>query len=66
MYLNSFAQRITWSTGGNSSDAVANGVVFADKSGAETTLQATKEVILSAGSLVSPRLLELSGVGNPR
>ncbi|TID19096.1 glucose oxidase [Venturia nashicola] len=65
VYLNSTAQHITWSTNATSSAAVADGVVFVDQSGAETSLQATKEVILSAGSLVSPRLLELSGVGNP-
>ncbi|KAG9678222.1 glucose oxidase, partial [Aureobasidium melanogenum] len=64
VYLNSFAHRLTWSNG-NSSVAFANGVVFTDKSGEEQSLLATKEVILSAGSLRSPLLLELSGVGNP-
>ncbi|KAG9515700.1 glucose oxidase, partial [Aureobasidium melanogenum] len=64
VYLNSFAQRLTWSND-NSSAAFANGVVFTDKSGKEQKLLATKEVILSAGSLRSPLLLELSGVGNP-
>ncbi|THW32764.1 alcohol oxidase [Aureobasidium pullulans] len=64
VYLNSFAQRLTWSND-NSSVAFANGVVFTDKSGAEQSLLATKEVVLSAGSLRSPLLLELSGVGNP-
>ncbi|KAH0094847.1 glucose oxidase, partial [Aureobasidium melanogenum] len=64
VYLNSFAQRLTWSND-NSSVAIANGVVFTDKSGTEQSLLATKEVVLSAGSLRSPLLLELSGVGNP-
>ncbi|KAG9699509.1 glucose oxidase, partial [Aureobasidium melanogenum] len=64
IYLNSFAQRLTWSND-NSSVAFANGVVFTDKSGKEQKLLATKEVVLSAGSLRSPLLLELSGVGNP-
>ena len=64
IFLNSFAQRLTWSDD-NSSIPFANGVVFTDKSGAEQTLLATKEVVLSAGSLRSPLLLELSGIGNP-
>ncbi|KAH0345211.1 glucose oxidase, partial [Aureobasidium melanogenum] len=64
VYLSSFAHRLTWSND-NSSVAFANGVVFTDKSGKEQRLLATKEVILSAGSLRSPLLLELSGVGNP-
>lgn len=33
--------------------------------GVEFTASATKEVILSAGSVQSPQLLELSGIGNP-
>ncbi|KAH6654209.1 hypothetical protein BKA67DRAFT_564427 [Truncatella angustata] len=38
----------------------ATGVMMEDG----TTITATKEVILSAGSIQSPQLLELSGVGN--
>ena len=64
LYLNSFAQRLTWSND-NSSVPFANGVSFTDKSGTEQSILATKEVILSAGSLRSPLLPELSGVGNP-
>lgn len=33
--------------------------------GVEFTASAMKEVILSAGSVQSPQLLELSGIGNP-
>lgn len=38
----------------------ATGVVLEDG----TTITATKEIILSAGSIQSPHLLELSGIGN--
>ncbi|KAF3921918.1 hypothetical protein ABW20_dc0101561 [Dactylellina cionopaga] len=47
--------------GGNT---VATGVQFV-KNGTTTTLQATKEVIVSAGSFGSPQILELSGIGKP-
>ncbi|KAG9101000.1 hypothetical protein FS749_011083 [Ceratobasidium sp. UAMH 11750] len=43
---------------------VATGVSFVSNS-VTYTVQARKEVILSAGSLQSPQLLELSGIGNP-
>lgn len=55
-------------------DAVATRVVFEGKravglecrrDGILLTARANKEVILSAGPLQSPKLLELSGVGNP-
>ncbi|KAG9127180.1 hypothetical protein FRC07_000330 [Ceratobasidium sp. 392] len=42
----------------------ATGVSFVSNS-ATYTVKARKEVILSAGSLQSPQLLELSGIGNP-
>ncbi|KAB5589854.1 Glucose oxidase-like protein [Ceratobasidium theobromae] len=47
--------------GGN---VVATGVSFVSNS-ATYTVTARKEVILSAGALQSPQLLELSGIGNP-
>jgi len=42
----------------------ATGVVFA-RNGVETTAHAAGEVILAAGSVASPQLLELSGIGRP-
>lgn len=46
----------TWS---QSADVIATGVTLDNGS----IINATKEVILSAGSLISPNLLELSGIG---
>jgi len=43
----------------------ATGVRFTYKDGKEYIVPASKEVILSAGSIQSPQILELSGVGNP-
>lgn len=46
-----------------SEDATAKGVQFTSQDGATQTISARKEVIISAGAINSPRLLELSGVG---
>jgi choline dehydrogenase-like flavoprotein len=60
---NTQANKIIW---GNDSDgdAVASGVEVSNINGKQI-IYASKEVILSAGSLKSPILLELSGIGNP-
>lgn len=43
----------------------ATGVVFVHRD-KEHTVKVDGEVILSAGSVQSPQLLELSGIGNPK
>jgi choline dehydrogenase-like flavoprotein len=64
LYTDAFAQKLIWETEAQASKPFANGVVFRSPNGTETTLLATREIILSAGALRSPLLLELSGVGN--
>lgn len=57
--------RIVWAEdGGSNEKKVARGVEYT-VDGRTSVLYAKKEVILSAGSLRSPAILELSGVGNP-
>lgn len=60
---NTSANKIIWSSNSHG-EATAVGVEVTTAHGVET-IYASKEVILSAGSLKSPVLLELSGVGNP-
>ncbi|CAG8422871.1 unnamed protein product [Penicillium salamii] len=60
---NTYANRILWKDDVDG-DAVAIGVEVTGANGVET-IYASKEVIVSAGSLKSPVILELSGIGNP-
>lgn len=45
-------------------ELIANGVEYTDNEGKLVSLVARKEVILSAGTYISPLLLEASGIGN--
>ncbi|MDC1275216.1 choline dehydrogenase [Ascidiaceihabitans sp.] len=47
----------------NIENGVATGVTYKDRSGAEVVVKANREVILSGGSINSPQLLMLSGIG---
>lgn len=51
---------------GNGCNLVAKGVEYLTEDGKICFLEANKEVILSAGALRTPLVLESSGVGNPR
>jgi choline dehydrogenase-like flavoprotein len=67
IYLESFVEKMIWHPESGSQDPrqTASGVVFVGRNGTRSTILANREVILSAGSLRSPLLLEQSGVGNP-
>lgn len=61
--LNTTATKLEWTP--NATVPTANGVEVSTQDDNVQIITARKEVILSAGALVSPLLLELSGVGNP-
>ncbi|KAF4630270.1 hypothetical protein G7Y89_g7866 [Cudoniella acicularis] len=64
VFLNTTANKIVWEET-TDAEKIASGVQVALANGTLTTLNAKREVIVSAGSLRSPAILELSGVGNP-
>lgn len=59
------ANKILWGEGSCGDEAQADGIEFTAINGTVQSLQANREVILSAGTLRTPAILELSGVGNP-
>lgn len=64
--LRGTVKRITWTDKADNGKLVASGVEVVDEDGESTILGAKKEIVLSAGSLRSPPILEASGVGNSR
>lgn len=66
IFLNTTATRIVWSEKGSSDcGVVATGIEVVTSDNSTDIIHAAKEVILSAGSIRSPALLEQSGIGNP-
>ncbi|KAL9111876.1 MAG: hypothetical protein Q9227_003726 [Pyrenula ochraceoflavens] len=64
--FNGQATKIIWSEqSSESGEAKATGVQYSSLNGTTAMLLANKEVIVSAGALRSPGILEHSGVGNP-
>lgn len=59
------ASRIVWKPQGRSDAPEAKGVEYFDQTNKAIIVEANREVILSAGSLRTPLILELSGIGNP-
>lgn len=65
VFLNTTASRILWTDDDDALDKTASGIQVVRSDGTIRSLSATREVILAAGSIRSPALLELSGIGNP-
>jgi len=67
VYLNTTANRLVWAndTVSKESKLITSGVEVMTLNGHIYTIPAGCEVIISAGSLRSPLLLEHSGVGSP-
>ncbi|OAA51938.1 GMC oxidoreductase [Metarhizium rileyi] len=65
-HLNGTVSKLLWRDGTAAPEAQATGVEYLGPDGKKTAVQARKEVILSAGALRTPLILEASGVGNPR
>ena len=63
VYQHSTAQRLLWADDENG-QAIARGVDVTSVDGQSVSIAAGREVILSAGAIKSPVLLEASGVGN--
>lgn len=65
MMVNTTATRILWSDDSASGNAVAAAAELVSQDGEVTTIYADCEIILSAGAMRSPAILENSGIGNP-
>lgn len=58
--------KMTWKAELRNDEKTASGVEIIDANNNSIVIEAGKEVILSAGALRTPLILEASGVGNPR
>lgn len=63
--VNMTATRLLWGQASSDGKAVALAAEVLGQNGQTSTLHANREIILSAGALRSPAILEHSGVGNP-
>lgn len=63
--VNTTATHILWSQDGPSGNVVASAAEVVSQNGSISTIYADREIILSAGAIRSPAILENSGVGNP-
>ncbi|KAF2502555.1 putative glucose oxidase [Lophium mytilinum] len=63
LYLNTVANKLLWN--GDQDKNIATGVEITTVGGVVSNISATREVIVSAGSLRTPVFLEHSGIGNP-
>lgn len=66
VFLNTTVNKIVRRDCAVGMNVTADGVEVTSATGTTSILTAAKEIIVSAGSLRSPAILELSGVGNPR
>jgi choline dehydrogenase-like flavoprotein len=59
---NALVEKINWSPNKSDGEVVATGVTFTS-GGKEYTVTSNNEVIISGGTVNTPQLLELSGIG---
>ncbi|KAL9617402.1 MAG: hypothetical protein Q9160_007806 [Pyrenula sp. 1 TL-2023] len=62
--VNTTATRMLWSQDSSDGNAVASAAEVMNMNGEVSTIYADREIVLSAGALRSPAILENSGVGN--